>query len=206
MRRARMPPDPAGLPIEIEPTGDTPRPRRCLPRTGRTRQPLTPLLAMRVRRSAARTARTTFPADPSKTAVPEARGAFHRRVPARPTPLARGKSRMRARHRPRDFAAPARLPTLLRPTLPEEVGLDMAASRRSSRPGAPCHAPLVDFCNRNDPQARPTGLRNPAPRRAARLASSSPSWNGSRPESGATAFDGRRSADREPRIHGSGAA
>jgi hypothetical protein len=42
MRRARMPPDPAGLPIDIEPTGDTPRPRRCLPRTGRTTRPLTP--------------------------------------------------------------------------------------------------------------------------------------------------------------------
>ena len=42
MRRARMPPDPAGLPIDIEPTGDTPRPRRCLPRTGRTMRPLTP--------------------------------------------------------------------------------------------------------------------------------------------------------------------
>jgi len=32
---------------------------------------------------------------------------------------------------------------------------------RSSRPGAPGHAPLVDFCNRNDLQARPNGPRNP---------------------------------------------
>jgi hypothetical protein len=29
---------------------------------------------------------------------------------------------------------------------------------RSSRPGAPGHAPLVDFCNRNDLQARPSDL------------------------------------------------
>jgi len=29
---------------------------------------------------------------------------------------------------------------------------------RSSRPGAPGHAPLVDFCNQNDLQARPTDL------------------------------------------------
>jgi hypothetical protein len=119
-------------------------------------------VAVRVRRSAARTARTAFPADPSRAAVPTTQGAFHRRVPARPTPLSRGRSRTRARHRSRDFAAPARLPALLRSALPKEAGLDTTASGRSSRPGAPCRAPLVDFCNRNDPQARPTGLRNPA--------------------------------------------
>jgi hypothetical protein len=37
----------------------------------------------------------------------------------------------------------------------DEGGLDSAASAGSSPAGARCHATLVDFCNRNDPQARP---------------------------------------------------
>jgi len=36
----------------------------------------------------------------------------------------------------------------------DEEGLDAAASASSSLAGARCHAPLVDFCNRNVPQAR----------------------------------------------------
>jgi hypothetical protein len=56
----------------------------------------------------------------------------------------------------------------------DEEGLDPAASVSSSLTGARCHAPLVDFCNRNEPQARPTHRRNPeralAPRAFARRA------------------------------------
>jgi hypothetical protein len=206
MRRARMPPDPAGLPIDIEPTGDTPRPRRCLPRTGRTNRPLTPMS-----RCACAEARHAPPGPPSpptrsKSTIP----SDPRRLPstnARSTnPACARRPRTRTRHRSRDFAASVRLPTLFRPTLPEEEGLDRAASERSSRPGAHCHAPLVDFCNRNNPQARPTGLRNPAPRSGRstfiefRILEQVPlgEWSGR--------VSSHRSADQESRIHGSGAA
>jgi len=37
----------------------------------------------------------------------------------------------------------------------DEEGLDPAASASSSLASARRHAPLVDFCNRNEPQARP---------------------------------------------------
>ena len=163
-------------------------------------------VAMRVRRSAARTARTAFPADPFKVGDSN----DPRRLPstsARSTnPACARRPRTRTRHRSRDFAASARLPTLFRPTLPEEEGLDRAASVRSSRPGAPCHAPLIDFCNRKNPQARPTGLRNPAPRSGRstfielRILEQVPlgEWSGR--------VSSHRSADQESRIHGSGAA
>lgn len=64
-----------------------PRPRRCLPRTGRTTRPLAPMS-----RCACAEARHAPPGPPSpptrsKSAIPEARSAFHRRVPARPTRL-----------------------------------------------------------------------------------------------------------------------
>jgi len=42
-----------------------------------------------------------------------------------------------------------------------EEGLDSAASASSSPAGVRCHAPLVDFCNRNEPQARPANRWNP---------------------------------------------
>lgn len=43
----------------------------------------------------------------------------------------------------------------------DEEGLDSAASASSSLTGARCRALLVDFCNRNVPQARPANRRNP---------------------------------------------
>jgi len=61
--------------------------------------------------------------------------------------------RTRTRHRTSGFATRGRLPTLFRPSLHEE-GLDPAAFAGSSPASARRHAPLVDFCNRNDPQAR----------------------------------------------------
>jgi hypothetical protein len=161
-------------------------------------------VATRVRRSAARAARTAFPAASSKATARTTQGAFHRRVPRSTDPLARPDLERETRHRSRDFAAPVRLPALLRPPLPREEGLDPAASGRSSRPGAPGHAPLVDFCNRNDPQARPWTYETPPASRAARLAALPISGAG--PARGKTSgFSRRRSAVREPRIHGSGA-
>jgi hypothetical protein len=193
-------------PDRVEPTGSTPRPRRFLPRAGRTMTTFDAPVATRVRRSAARAARTAFLAASSKAAVPTTQDVFHRRVPTRSPALARRRPRTRTRHRSRDFAAPARLPTLFRPTLPKEEGLDRAASERSSRPGAHGHAPLVDFCNRKDPQARPTDLRNPAPRSGhstfieLRVLEQVPlgEWSGR--------VSSHRSTDQESRIHGSGAA
>jgi hypothetical protein len=58
-----------------------------------------------------------------------------------------------------------------------EEGLDPAASASSSLPGARRHAPLVDFCNRNAPQARPANRRNPV--RGARSANDHDRFTGS---------------------------
>lgn len=44
----------------------------------------------------------------------------------------------------------------------DEEGLDPAAFASSSLASARRHAPLVDFCNRNEPQARPANRRNPS--------------------------------------------
>jgi hypothetical protein len=190
----------------VEPTGSTPRPRRFLPRAGRTMTTFDAPVATRVRRSAARAARTAFLAASSKATFPTTQDVFHRRVPTRSPALARRRPRTRTRHRSRDFAAPARLPTLFRPTLPKEEGLDRAASERSSRPGAHGHAPLVDFCNRKDPQARPTDLRNPAVESGRAAFAVLPiSLRAPRGELDDRVND-RRSTAREPRIHGSGAA
>jgi hypothetical protein len=88
-------------------------------------------------------------------------------LPARclltPTP------RTRTRHRFSGFATRDQLPTLFRScsrgspfgrTIEEE--LDSAAFTSSSLASAQRHTPLADFCNRNDPQARPANRRNPA--------------------------------------------
>lgn len=71
------------------------------------------------------------------------------------------------------FAAPARLPTLFRSRNANVVELDAAASVGSSPAGARRHAPLFDFCNRNDPQARPSDRRD-SPSRNARSVSQTP--------------------------------
>jgi len=162
-------------------------------------------ITTRVRRSAARAARTAFPAASSKATNPTTQDVFHRRVPTRPPALARRRPRTRTRHRSRDFAAPARLPTLFRSALPKEEELDPAASGRSSRSGAHGHTPLVDFCNRKDPQARPTDLRNPAIESGRAAFAELPiSLRAPRGELD-DRVNGRRSTAREPRIHGSGA-
>ena len=159
--KVRMPSDPAGLPIVVEPARWHPPSPALSSVDGPNMTAFDAPVATRVRRSAARAARTAFPAASSKATARTTQGAFHRRVPRSTDPLARPGLERETRHRSRDFAAPVRLPALLRPPLPREEGLDPAASGRSSRPGAHGHAPLVDFCNRNDPQARPSDLRNP---------------------------------------------
>jgi hypothetical protein len=103
--------------------------------------------------------RTASAAPSSKRAVFPARSAFYRRiahsVPAFTVHLERG---------------PATDPRVLPPAVGfrrsfalryDEEGLDPAAFASSSPASARCHAPLVDFCNRNDPQARP-GPTEPA--------------------------------------------
>lgn len=69
----------------------------------------------------------------------------------------------------------------------DEEELDPAAFASSSPASARRHTPLVDFCNRNDPQARPANRRNP-PRDLAppAFAGSADAWNGSSAPFGAT--------------------
>ena len=202
--RRRASPDPDGLSIESSPQVTPPCRGVVFRGKGRTRQPLTPR-------------------SPCTCAV--ARMHRQERLPHRPVkawwfrrsrapsvdecpldlPACARRPRTRTRHRSRGFATPTRLPTLFRPALPREAGLDKAASERSSRSGAPCHAPLVDFCNRNDPQARPTGLRDPAPRSGRSTCVELP-IPGRVPRADAMAvFDDHASGAREPRLHGSGA-
>jgi hypothetical protein len=78
----------------------------------------------------------------------------------------------------------------------DEEGLDLAAFASSSLASARCHAPLVDFCNRNDPQARRriAGTRFPDLAPFA-FASSADAEDGSYAPFGAT----------KPSCHGSGA-
>lgn len=101
------------------------------------------------------------PSSPRQDAVSSlAQGAFPRRMPARLS-LAR-KPRAQTRHRARRFAPACRLPMLFCPSLlDQKEGLDLVATEGSSPTGARRHAPLVDFCNRNDPQARPSNRLNP---------------------------------------------
>jgi hypothetical protein len=85
-------------------------------------------------------------------------GDFHRRVPAR-TPLARRF--VRARHRSRALASAIRLPTLLRLPMLSHVQARRSRRQRLTPPSANSLAPLVDFCNRNTPRARPWTVRIP---------------------------------------------
>jgi len=113
-----------------------------------------------------------------------ARSAFPRRVSARcllsPAP------RTRTRHRPRTLPSEPGFRRSFAPRYDEEE-LDPAAFASSSPASARRHTPLVDFCNRNDPQARPANRRNP-PRGLAppAFAGSADAWNGSSAPFGAT--------------------
>jgi len=92
-------------------------------------------VAMRVRRSAARTARTAFPTGPSKPAVPTTQDAFHRRVSARPTPLSRGRSRTRTRHRAPRLCRPGPASDALSLRAPEGGGARHGRFRALFAPG-----------------------------------------------------------------------
>ena len=96
--------------------------------------------------------RTLSAPSSSKEGVFEARSAFPRRMPARQ--LLSRLPRMRARHRAPGFATRTGFRRSFALRYDEEE-LDPAASASSSLASARRHAPLVDFCNRNEPQARP---------------------------------------------------
>lgn len=84
-------------------------------------------MSRRARRSV-RAARTRLLAASSKATIASRPG----RLPstsARSTPGLRRESRTRTRHRSRNFAVPARLPTLFRPAAPRSTGLDESAFR-----------------------------------------------------------------------------
>jgi hypothetical protein len=73
---------------------------------------------------------------------------------------------MGACHRAPRFATRSRLPgPVRRPLLSRRMARQRSCSARSSRVGERCRAPPVDFCNRNDPRARPrtSELRSTAP-------------------------------------------
>lgn len=93
------------------------------------------------------------------------RDGFHgsKRLPSTSCPLGSPLSRRSSN------ASPPPYPELCRPRpasdalspLLLEQGLDSAAFAGFSPAGVRCHAPPVDFCNRIDPQARPSNRRNP---------------------------------------------
>jgi hypothetical protein len=114
-----MPPDPAGLSIVSSPRCGTPRPRRCLPRTGRTLRLLTPLS-----RRACAEARHAPPGPPSprprqRTVDPTTRTPSIDECPARPPGL----------HRAVSDAGPATDPE----TLPPRSGFRRSFAPRSRR-------------------------------------------------------------------------
>jgi hypothetical protein len=201
-----MPPDPAGLPIVIEPAVWHPPSPAFSSADGPNVTAFDAPVATRVRRSAARAARTAFTTASSKAEGPTTQDAFHRRVPSSTAPLARGGLGRWTRHRSRGFAAPVRLPTLLRPPLPKEERLDPAASGTLFTPGRtrPRAARRLLQSNTIRKHDRRT-YETPPSSRAARLSPSSPSRGRVPLGELDVRFRSRRSTDREPRFHGSGA-
>jgi hypothetical protein len=111
--------------------------------------------AWRPSRSASSVARITSTAGPSRRVISCDSGCLPSTSVRSDSPLARGFLGREPRTGLSGFAARIRLPTLLRSLLRRE-GARPSALVRSSRTRAFGHAPLVDFCNQNDPQARPT--------------------------------------------------
>lgn len=111
--------------------------------------------AWRPSRSSFSAARIASTADPSRRAISCDSGCLPSASVRSDSPLARGFLGREPRTGLSGFAARIRLPTLLRSLLRRE-GARPSALVRSSRTLAFGHAPLVDFCNQNDPQARPT--------------------------------------------------
>jgi hypothetical protein len=120
IRRGRIPPDPAGLPIVIEPAVWHPPSAALSSVDGPNVLAFDALVATRVRRSAARAARTAFPTPSSKGMARATRDAFHRRVPRSTAP---------ACARPASNARPATDPG----TLPPRSGFRRSFAPRSRR-------------------------------------------------------------------------
>jgi hypothetical protein len=136
------------------------------------------------------------------------RDAFHRQVLPGPPPPREGHRRnhprywMGACHRAPRLATRCRLPGPVRqPLLSRRMARQRSCSARSSRVGERCRVPPVDFCNRNDPRARPrmSELRSTTPA-VARWCSFSP---GGRALSGTFRAADGRSRSRELASRGS---
>jgi hypothetical protein len=134
-----------------DPSDGAPSRRRFRPRARRKNEPLTLPVATPPGRSPPPPPGPLPPPLRQKRWVSRPEAPSLDKLPARRS-LSR-PPRTRTRHRTGGFATRGRLPTLFRPSLHED-GLDPAAFASSSLASARCHAPLVDFCNRNDPQAR----------------------------------------------------
>ena len=126
IRRLRMPLDPAGLPIVRAREVDTPRPRRCLPWDGPNVTTFDAPVARRVRRSAARPARTAFTVASSKAPARATQDAFHRRVPRSTNPACAKRSRTRD---------PPPIPGLCRPGPASGAPSPLAPGGGGARPG-----------------------------------------------------------------------
>jgi hypothetical protein len=137
-------------PIE-DPSDGAPSRRRFQPHARRKNEPLTLPVATPRGRGLPSPPEPLPPPFRQKERVSRPEAPSLDELPARRS-LSR-PPRTRTRHRTSGFATRGRLPTLFRPSLHEE-GLDPAAFAGSSPASARRHAPLVDFCNRNDPQAR----------------------------------------------------
>jgi hypothetical protein len=146
-------------------------------------------VATRVRRSAHTPPGPPSPRPRQRAVGPTTQDAFHRQVPSSTAPLARVGLGRWTRHRSRDFAAPVRLPALLRPPLPKEEGLDPVASGTlftpgRTRPRAARRLLQSKTIRKHDRRTSET----PPSSRAARLSPCSPSRVGSRSGNWTSAF------------------
>lgn len=148
--RVRAPFAPGGISRSTDPSNGAP-PQRCFrPCAGRATQPLTLPVATNESRDYIRcqdrlhnrSVKSRCSLGPKRLPSTSARSARLRDASDTNPPPCPGLSRL----------GPAS--DALSPFACEKEGLDFAASASSSPAGARCHAPLVDFCNRNDPQAR----------------------------------------------------
>jgi hypothetical protein len=144
------------------PLGLRPRARGVFFRVPRESSSSDVLPTTSAHRSAYPPTEAAYPGASSKAPLRPLPDAFHRRMPARPRRLRAGISN--AGPPPsRGFATPG--PASDAPSLPRPVkgrGLDPAAFENSSLSCARGRASFVDFCQRDDPQARPSDDRHPA--------------------------------------------
>jgi hypothetical protein len=140
-------------PRSRSPSDGAPPRRRFRPRAGRKNQPLTPPVAPTRGRDLTPSPEPLPPPLRQKGAAFPARSAFPRRAARSVFAFA---STSNADPPPcRGLCRPRPASDALSPLAADEEELDPAASAGSSPASARRHAPLVDFCNRIDPQARP---------------------------------------------------